>query len=364
LAFAERHEAKATMLLSPKLNAANTGLVFAIIFVASALNSGGTVYADAPATKALGQLTLGEKSTALLGGRLCVKVPATAKVEARGHNIMAAREADDDETRIVVDAGEQRLVLMTYELYALTGGDLDKAARADVAAKWGKEAGTLKLEKFAVAAPLTAVAVIRPQPEGKREANLVLALYVGSEDGTVQYLAFYVNPAAIKDVAGATSLAKRIAASVTAGSRKLSSKAGSRRFPGVDGDQLVIMVPEGFVASTQEGPDFAVYHLYKLVVLGKPASACSIYLGGHPSYQYEQAEKRPEKVTPLKGKLFWQEVAWQNWSQAGRTTTEVIVPHPKGKGMTVHVFCSASSQNEAAALRTMAETLRVDEPKN
>ena len=222
----------------------------------------------------------------------------------------------------------------------------------------------MKLEKFAVAPPLDAVALIPPRPDGKREANLVLALYVGSEDGTVQYLAFFVNPAGTKDVAGATALAKTIAASVSAGSRKLSRKAGSRSFPGVDEDRLVIKVPEGFVASIQEGPDFGVYRLRKLAPLGKPALACSIYLGGHPSYQYRQAEERPDIVTSLKGKLLGQEVTWQNWSQAGRTTTEAIVLHPKGKGMAVHVFCSACSQEEVTTLRTMAETLRVDDAKN
>lgn len=338
-------------------------LVLAFLLAASASSTGRAADAGAPASGALGALALGTERTALLGGRLSVRMPATAKVEQRGRSIMAAPEANEDETRIVLDAGEERLVLMTWELYALSGGDLVKAARAHVADAWGKKPGTMKLEEFVVAPPLAAVAVIPPRPERKREANLVFTLYVASEDSTVQFLAFYVNSAGAKDILGATKLAMAIAASVSAGSRKLAWKAGPRSFPGADVDRLVIDVPEGFVASIQEGPDFAVYRLRKLAPLGKPGPACAIYLGADPFYQYRQAEERPDKVTTLKGKLLGRNVVWQNWSQAGRTTTEAIVLHPKEKELSVHVFCSAGTEEEVATLRTMAETLRVDEPK-
>lgn len=337
-------------------------LVLAFLLAASALSIGRAADTGAPAPGTLGGLTLGTERTALLGGRLSVKMPATAKVAPRGRNIMAAPEANEDETRIVLDAGEERLVLMTWELYALSGGDLEKAARVHLADAWGKKPGTVKLEKFVVASPLAAVAVIPPCPDRKREANLVFTLYVASEDGTVQFLAFYVNSAGAKGIVGATKLAQAIAASVSAGSRKLAWKAGPRSFPGVDVDRLVIDVPEGFVASVQEGPDFAVYRLRKLAPLGKLGSVCGIYLGHHPSYQYEQAEERPDKVTTLKGKLLGRNAVWQNWSQAGRTTSEAIVLHPKEKELSVHVFCSAGTGEEVATLRTMAETLRVDEP--
>jgi hypothetical protein len=339
------------------------GLVYPVVLLGAGLSNLGAVGVGDPTGGALGKLTLGEQPSALLGGRLSLKMPAAAKMERRGHGVMAAPEANEDETRIVVDAGNERLVLMTYELYALSGGDLEKAVRADIADTWGKEAATVKLEKFDSAAPLAAVAVIPPRPDGKREANLVFALYVGSADGTVQYLAFYVNPVGAKDIAGVTALARKIAASVTSGDRKLSWKAGLRSFPGVGRERLVLTVPEGFVAGIQEGPDFWIYRVRKLAPLGKPPMGCSIYLGGHPSYQYRQADEAPEKVMPLKGKLLGQAVEWQTWSQGGQTTTEGIVPYPKGKGMAVHVFCSAGSEAEATALRTMAETLQVEEGK-
>jgi hypothetical protein len=290
-------------------------------------------------------------------------MPARTKIEPRPHSIMAAPDASEDETRLLLDAGAERLVLMAYELYAMSGDDLEKATRADVAAVWRKQASTLKFEKLALAPPLAAIAIIPPYPAGKREANLLLGLYVAGADCTVQYLAFYVNPAGAKDAPGATALAKKIAATIQPGPRKLLSKAGERRFLGIGKHELLVTVPEGFVASVQAGPDFMVYLLHKLVPLSQPAVNCSIYVGGHPAFQYRQVADPPEKVTRIKGKLLGKEAEWHTWSQDDRITTEAIVGHPTEQDAVVHVFCSGGSEEATTALRRMAETLRVAAPK-
>jgi hypothetical protein len=242
------------------------GLLYGRSLVGHAACSDGAV-SGVPALGALGKLALSAHPSALLGGRLSVRMPAVAEAHPRGHDIMAAPASDEEESRIVVDAGKERVVLMAYELYALSGSDLEEAARADVAGSWGKEAAAVKLEKLTVAPPLTAVTLVPPRQDGQRDANLVLGLFVGNGDGTVQYLAFYVNPAGARDATGAATLCRKIAATVRAGSRRLSWKSGPRSFPGIGNDRLVIMAPEGFVASIQEGPDFSIYWLRKISTL-------------------------------------------------------------------------------------------------
>ncbi len=318
---------------------------------------------DVSSARALSKLTLGDQPIALLGGRLSVRMPAVAKVEPRRHSIMAAPASNEDESRVVVDAENERLVLMAYELYALSGGDLEKSVRADVTASWHKEAAAVRLERLTLSPPLKAVAVVPLRQEGNSEANLVLGLYVGSGDGTVHYLAFYANPAGARDAAGVEAFCRKIATTVSGGSRRLSSKGGAHRFPGFSDDRLVITVPDGFVPSTQQGPDFSVYRLRKLAPLGQPQAVCGIYLGWHPAYHYRQTNDPPGKVTRIKGKLFGREIEWQNWSEADGITSEIIVPYPMGEGMFMHVFCTASTAEEIQALRAVAETLRVEEPK-
>jgi hypothetical protein len=312
------------------------------------------------ASGALAALALDEPPIALLAGRLTAKMPAASKVQPRRDGIMAAPESSEEETRVMLDAKSERLVLMAYELYALAGPDFEKAVRADVAARWGKAAAIPTLETLAVEPPLAAV-LVSPQPaDGKREANLVLGLYIKSGDGSVQFLAFYVNPDGARDAAGVTALAKRIAATVHAGTRGLPHMAGDRIFATRSAVHFGITVPDGYVTSTQEGPDFWVYRLRKLVPLDQPPQACGIYLGDHPSHQYRQARVPREQVNTLKGRLLGQDAEWQSWSKADRSTNEAIVPYPRGTGMSVHVFCSAGSEVALKGLRAVVETLRLE----
>jgi len=112
----------------------------------------------------------------VLAGRLTVQVPQGMRLEARQASIMAAPEAGEDESRLVLDHQGVRLVVMVYELYARVEGDLLDAARADVAAGWGEQAKDCKLEALAVGKPLAAVANIPPRPTGAGPANLVLGV--------------------------------------------------------------------------------------------------------------------------------------------------------------------------------------------
>ncbi len=119
---------------------------------------------------------------------------------------------------------------------------------------------------------------------------------------------------------------------------------------------LAVTLPDNWVTSAQPGPDFNVFHLRKVVVLGGKAVGCGIYLGHHASPQYSQQDV---KVTPTKsaGTLFGAKAEWMTWSVNGRWTTEVIGKHPAGPD-TVHVFCSATTEPELADLRTLIGTLK------
>lgn len=59
------------------------------------------------------------KKTELLKNRLVIMLPEGAKIEPRGHNLMAAPQPDDSETRVVLEAKNgEKLVLMGTDLHA------------------------------------------------------------------------------------------------------------------------------------------------------------------------------------------------------------------------------------------------------
>ena len=304
---------------------------------------------DAPAALKLTQ------KVQLLGGRLEAALPAAMKLEPRSHGIMAADAAGEDETRAVLDLGKARFVMMTYELFALTGTDFKTAIAAEKKAQ-GEPTNTLKLEPLAVARPLTAIADIPPATKGDADANLVYVAWIGNTDTTVQLIAFYINPDGARAAASWAQLARTIALSLKPASRALDTKAASHKL-GASPDAVAIATPDGWTVTTQPGPDFTVYHLRKLTILGAPAVSCGIYLGGHASYQFSQSNIDKAKVKTSPAKLFHAAATWQTWTADGSRFTTEAMAKPPGGSATLHTWCSADTEPALADLRKMIETI-------
>jgi hypothetical protein len=317
----------------------------------------------------------------LLADRLSLKMPKGARIEARPHSIMAADQPNEQETRVMLDAGAERFVIMTYETFERIpeGKDADAAVRAAVASDFGEPAPAVS--KLSLAdSTLKAWLVVPASVDRNREAILVLAAYVVSSDGFVQTLSFYVNPASADgkgcagqiraagvsiadgpgELSGCSGFARAIAGTLSAGKRTLDVGAGVRKLQGQYGDDtLIATVPGGTNVTVQKGPDFTVHFVRLPVDLGAPSASLGIYIGGHPSFQYEQADANV-KPTSRAGKALGNAVTWKVWpSDPMHTMAEVMVPHPKSKGMTLHLFASAADEATLGKLLDIAATLKV-----
>ena len=299
------------------------------------------------------------KALDLLAGRLTIRVPAGARTEARRASIMAAPAAAEDESRVVIDAGPERMVLMVNELFSLAGPKLEAAVKKESAGSpWGPKGTTYSVEKLALKG-LSAFALLPAALKVQGDAALALAAYVSPPDGTVQLLRIYVNPRAARDPKGSLGLARRLLATVAAGPRKLQTAAGVRRLAAA-GREIQAKVPAGYHASAQAGPDFQVHQLRKLVPLGAVSPSLGIYLGAHPSYQHKQSGGSP-KVTERKGKLLGGSVSWHEWAFAEpgapkRFMLEAITE--AGANLRAHVFYGAEKPAELKELQSIAESLR------
>lgn len=317
----------------------------------------------------------------LLSDRLGLRMPKGARIEARPHSIMAADQPNEQETRVMLDAGDERLVIMTYETFERIpqGKDPDAAVRAAVASEFGSPAPAVS--KLPVADSALQVWLAAPASvDRNREAILVLAAYVLHADGFVQTLSFYVNPAAAKgagcagqiraanvtipdgpgELSGCSGLAHAITHTLTAGKRRLDVGAGERKLQGqYNDDTLIANVPAGTNVTTQKGPDFTVHFVRLPVELGAPPASLGIYIGGHPSFQYKQVDAQV-KPTSKPGKAFGKAVSWQVWPVGPtRAMAEVMVPHPKSKGLTLHLFASGADEKALSPLLDIAATLSV-----
>ena len=331
--------------------------------------------AGAPASTSLQK----QPSTSLLKDRLTLRLPKDMRIQARAHSIMSAPQPTEEETRAVLDAGEERLVLMAAELFERGGADPDRSVRATVAEF---KPPPLKVEPLQLSSQnLKAWAVFPASIDRSRSAILLLSVYALHPDGFMQLLNFYVNPPAAKGagcsglarVAGAgklpqapgelptcTALVHAIASTLEAGTRRIDSAGGERKLTGqYNDDSFFVKVPAGTGVTAQSGHDFTVHHVRLPVDLGEPQPSLGIYVGGHPSYQYKQNDAQ---VTPTRkpGKVFGKDVSWQVWSESPKSVmAEVIVDHPQSKNARVHLFASAADEKALAPMLDIAASLRL-----
>jgi hypothetical protein len=192
---------------------------------------------------------------------------------------------------------------------------------------------------------------------------LVLGLYVAGSDGTVQYLAFYVNPAFGKEGEGCAALARRIAETVKPGKRALNTGAGKRVLHEPGEMRIVVDMPEGFALTSQRGPDFSVASLTMLRPMGSPGASLNAYVGRHPGYQHGQRDDKP-KVKEEEGTLLGTKVSWHVWTakedKSEQHVVEAIVAVPGTDGLMLHVFSVAGDGETLKALRTSMEGIRIE----
>jgi hypothetical protein len=304
---------------------------------------------------ALGRL---EPSTAidLLGGRLVVTMPSGAKAESRGHGIMSADAPAENETRVVLDAGEERLVVMANDLFATAGDDFASSVKAEAGLQ-----GNASDYDVAVATAgkgLSAVSVMPRILDRSGDAVLVESYCVMTADGLVETVAVYVNPPAAADLDGAKLLADKILRSLAAGARTLPRAGGRTKVTDLDATRdLYADLPQDVVVSLQRGIDFDVAHLRPLRTLGAGGRALGIYVGHHASFRTDS------KARTVADTVLGKRVRWQMGSGDDQPTADALVrireAGTDGDGIEtmVHLFARAPDEASLEKVRVLARSL-------
>lgn len=295
----------------------------------------------------LAKMHLQKKETELLDGRLTIRLPRRARVEPRKSSIMGAPKSSEDETRVVIETGKQKMVLMAFELFATGGADFDRSVREML----GEGEGDYEIKRLELGHPaLYGVATVPTRFDNSADANLVLGLYLANRDDTVQFMGVYVNPEGARDPEGVRELALKMVSTVKPGRRSLDADGGPTRMGPVQID-----LPEGYVTTARQGPDFTVHSVRKLVPLGATAPTLGVYLGMHPAWHHERQGATFETLTTP---LFGKDREWHRWRTDTATILETISPMASGPSV-AHVFLTAEDDASMAELKKIAGTLKV-----
>ena len=281
-------------------------------------------------------------SLSLLDGRLIADFPRSAKIVSRSpEGIMGAPRSQATETRVIVDRGAERLVVLCEELMRTAGADFEQQVRAGASA--GKDPyGTLKV------LPRSRPDVIRLTPatlDPNGEAILLERVLFTNRDGTIQKLQFFVNPAGFKNADHWRQVVDTIRESLRAGTRQLERSKRTARLAGAG---LSIDVPSQHVLSLRRAADFQLYDLEQITPYGAAVGDMMIYVGDHP-------EKVQPRSTTVAGTLFGKNVTWsqdKSGEKDGRFFQEVLVSIPGGNGLrSRHDLCGLTGRTEAPAAR-------------
>lgn len=299
-------------------------------------------------------LALSRTPVKLLGGRLLVRLPESARVdpfddsEQPGAGRMRAREA------FRIEHGVQRFLVVVVELFARHAGDLEAEVGAEVE-RWGQRPSAFAIDSLAnpscpVVRVVPAEALFLGLQDGIDDLALVDLLYVGSPDGTVQTIAIHANDAAARERDALTALAGRIGTTVHAGRVAFDTSGGTRKFTVFRrGPELRIDLPDSTVAFEEEGRDSDAYTIRVLRPLGGKGGTLRITVGG-------AAEALPPggRRARARSHLMGQPAQWTSYSTADGLELRLV---HRTAVQPISIVISADDQDAIDDLRAIAETL-------
>src|SRR5258706_575554 len=193
---------------------------------------------------------------------------AGKRIAAPNHNVMEAPQPPQKQARVMIDAGNLRLVAFVDELFRVAGKSFLELGR--------KRVGFLK-ERYDFDALIAAdsllklagLEILEFAPRGRAAvpgAYMIRGALVRQPDGTVQQIGFFLNEPGMQDLPAANRLVTRIVGSL---------RPGPRRLPAAE-------PVNGYTTYLQPGPDFSVKWVEHLVELNARGGRVGIYSRGHP----------------------------------------------------------------------------------
>jgi hypothetical protein len=294
-------------------------------------------------------MPLASEPMKLLGGRITIRAPARARIERRGPTRVEVEKEADEESRVVLDYGSERMTLIASETFSRSGGDFEAAVRRTIGAS------SMRVEPLDLIGPTHGIAY---GPEmslssNRTESNRVMGLYIRRSDATVDHVAFDLNAAAARDSMAWEGLARKIAATISEEPERLPSQAGERRFFG-----FTATVPEGYIATSEGGP----VKLRKLTNFGDAGSNLAVDAG----YALQPVPNGP-RVKTSNAVLFgmptqWHEMVQTEDSQRVITADALVMLQRGPRPIYARVALRSANSTEMEELKRIAASLRLAPP--
>lgn len=202
-----------------------------------------------------------------------------------------------------------------------------------------------------------------PKSKSRRRANIAMA-YVVNNDNTLQTIYVTAKGKFINEIEATRKFVRKSLKTLVPGTTKLNTKARTNLLGAMLLNKFSISVPDEYIISLQNGPDFVIFRIAKIETLeDKNANpSLGIYVGGHPNLHNDNEEG--VKTEKIKGKLLNQDVEWIKWKENNSIHFETkINPEKIHARLWLHIFYSASTEKELTEVKKIAESFKYVEEK-
>lgn len=304
-----------------------------------------------------------EQHMLVLGGRATLEVPEGSVNEARQRGIMSAPPSQDSETRLLLDLGDDRLVIFCQDLQALGTRTLMQDWR-DMMDPEG--AMGMKFKKVGRDRGPEVIAYAPAEPEVDQEIVFLKGVLVQLADGTLIRMDAYINGPAQRRQEAYATLVDRIFSTVSEGPEPLDMGARTVVLTPWEGrDSLVVDVPAGHIVAREDGADFDVVRISRITSLTSVAKPMMVvYIGYHPRRFALEFEMDPSVMKKEGGQMMNREMEWESHvdPDGALWLMESIqeIPTPgTGLARQLHVALIGTAAEDMEAMRSIAATVRV-----
>lgn len=303
----------------------------------------------------LSGLPLG-RSELLLGDRLELQVPDSMRNEPRAVDIMSAAPSTAREARLVLDT-LGRLVLFAQDLREL-GTD-------DLLADWGQVidpggAGAFRIERLPRRRGSDRIRYVKTSRDPGARAIFLQGLLVRlPDDGLVRIDAF-VDPAAYRHVEAFDSLVMRIFSSAKAGPGRLDRGPRVDTLHLMSGERVVVRSPRDQVVSTEQGADFLVHRVDRLVpLLSASRPQLILYSGAHPSPFAKELGFGAAQRKEVPGTFLGSEMSWDHYrdTDGALQLMEFVTGEAGGDALRTHIALIGTTDQDMEDLLRIAGSI-------
>jgi len=289
----------------------------------------------------------------VLNGKAFFNFPNEAREEARSESIMAAPKNPNEETRIIYDNGEKRVVFFAQELFKIADDNL-----FDEVSKGKGEILSYRRKILTDKDSIYSILSTPIKPNEGKYGMLINSLIVKVQDGTLFRINAHISPEAYSEKEKYMEFTENVFKTLSQGYRNINLKARTEYIKLELGYyNYQIHIPENYAYTVDYGVDFKVTKFHKYTKFNTPDQKITIYSGNHASRFYRQYNFK-DPYTIVKGTFLKQEIDWYLYvnKESNFFLKEEVISLPGD--MDLHIAMTGYTSESIDELTKIQESLK------